>query len=725
MFTLDDFFKIFTYLETGDPADLDVVTRILADSERSTSSNLFTNKLDLNVFATNDYKLVRKFLVDWYASHRTLITTQKTVGDVFSLPKEHLDELMRSFGFNVGLSDMTTINEQTLMMDLVNLYKIKGTPSCLAKVLSYFNLNRIDVVEYWLKLNSGGELVFSPDVVIQNNALGVKLPGVDLNFNLVESIDPHWLLQKNEIMELFNDGDISFPIKSPYIGIRPLYFIDYEILLVVTILSKKVYNEYISWSHGFPLPTDEVRITVVNNFYSLLELYLICDYVINLYSTDNHLPPRNFFRYNGTYDVDSEVNLIIDQYKSYLIRPKTREERNSKMIEFFNLFSVDKSLTFLPNYSSSGDLLNTINPTLKNKIDFLIDSGKKQIVLYKSIKDLSEWITYHISADYSNFSTFGLGSDSIDFLISVVNFFKPYRARLLTLDSGLIMKNPLADSLIMDDYNKFSINLEEIAIDFETANSLPGVTEIPTFGYITSDTPDSLTRQIKDLYIDQLGNLQCIYNDSTSDTTVFITSTPPIGCYRINNIYLKLETYGSQDLPKLVVDYGDVPEISVYPTDIQSIPTTGYVIESLHMSMEFPYHNDERGLVIRYLPVYYDHLHSNKRGSYSREYFDQGSFFDIGVSIDSEVGKYTAADSTSVVIISFPVEIDIQDRVNEVMNFHPYVDSTACTYCEWDTNIYDEVVVVRTSGGWTDFDQNGVFDTQFVNDVCEITVIDL
>ena len=112
MFSINDFFKILSYLKDSSvSSDLDDVLKILSKSEQATADQYFTNILDQNAHMSADYLRLRKYLVDWYASHKTILGTQKKVSDVFSIPDDHINELIRSFGFNGPLGELTRDNK--------------------------------------------------------------------------------------------------------------------------------------------------------------------------------------------------------------------------------------------------------------------------------------------------------------------------------------------------------------------------------------------------------------------------------------------------------------------------------------------------------------------------------------------------------------------------------------------------------------------------------------
>lgn len=746
MFTIDDFFKILEYLKSGDLSDLESNTTALAKSEQSNTENLFTNKFDVSAFMSNDYKMLRSFLIDWYTANKTILVTQRKANDVFSLPKNHLNELLTSFGYNVELNNITRINEANLMLDLVNLYKIKGTPKALANILAYFGMNRLDVSEYYLQKNEDGNLIFRPTICIQNNPMGLSVNPSDLDFDLVTNDDPHWMSTRDEILSLFNNGDITFPIKSPYLGLRPLYFIDKELIFISAILSKKVKDEYDEYLLSSTLNSTEVNLTILKDQCSLLELYLICDWMIKLYDHEQTYyqllyPPvlltenddyiiceqedsaqeisGRIFRYMGDYDIATQINNIIDEYENLMNRPLNRDDRIIKYNDFENKFTDSFDNCFLKEFNSARDLLQTINVSIYNSINELVVSNKQEEVLISSMKDLSDWITANIGGDYSNFSTFGLGSNTLDYVKNIINFFKPYRARIFSLDSGYVVSNKLFDSITLED-NFIGPDFDLFFVDFDTADGLAGFLE-SSFNinrYIYSRPPNTSSKQIQNLYIDALGNVKCVYVDVESvGSSTYIQSSPPAGSYRILNIHLSIDN--ESNVPTLHIIYNDDPEIiDGVSSYIVSEPEVGFIVLGMFLDPTMQ------------CVIEYDASHSssyvNSREYYSRSNKDQGSLFDLGASSDWDTGKCIPYDSTSSDFYTsiYPTRIDMIDYINDKYNTHPS-DATCYTYYEYDTDELGNITQIRTNGGFVDFDEGWTFDSGFNNDICQISILEL
>ena len=150
MFTIDDLWKVFKVLQ-GDEDEVTTLSdsfKSLIKSEKTVTTTLFENVIDQAAYNSGDYSRIRSFLVDWYTSLKSIATLQKEVSaDLFSLPDSDLDELFRSFGYDHS-TDLTfgngvqlNTNKVNLFFDLVNLYKIKGTPESIIRVLRYYGTN--------------------------------------------------------------------------------------------------------------------------------------------------------------------------------------------------------------------------------------------------------------------------------------------------------------------------------------------------------------------------------------------------------------------------------------------------------------------------------------------------------------------------------------------------------------------------------------------------------
>ena len=143
MINLDDLWKVWNLLKGETVDDLSKSLEAIAKSEQAKSNTFFNTTLDQFAFSSDDYTRLKTFVVDWYASLKSLITTQSQSSDPFSLPDEHLNELFRSFGYpyptelSVQSNDINT-TKVNFFLDLVNLYKIKEDSLMIWHLVGYY-----------------------------------------------------------------------------------------------------------------------------------------------------------------------------------------------------------------------------------------------------------------------------------------------------------------------------------------------------------------------------------------------------------------------------------------------------------------------------------------------------------------------------------------------------------------------------------------------------------
>ena len=469
MFTLDDLFNIFNYLK-GDPVDnLDGNLKIQALAERTKAESLFENTIDQICYGSDDYKRLKKFLIDWYSSFRTILESEKQSLDIFGMPNSNLDELFRSFGFNYSNEIDSFFSKSNFFLDLVNLYKIKGTPQALIQVLNYYGITDVDIFEFFVqKRESDGDIIFHP-VQVNSSLPGEKpFPTPDVLFEVLTSDDPHWMMTKADIERLIKANKIALPSKSPYFSIRPTYKL-FKISIPLAILQRTIQDQYTDWiATGIP-PERIIQISKLNYSASLIELYLSCAYTFNTYYNRTHgSSDQNFLCYDGTNNNSID---IISEWEDLIALPATRAERESKLVTYFDSFTRPISSNFLQPLNSAGNTLNLLHPNLKDSIDTLLIAGQGFELLKSLLRDLSGWLKTHVGPDYPDIATTMLGLEALDFMFDVINFFKPYHARLSTVEILYASDSPLLDSIRLSD--PLQQNIYQTFVDFDTCNSIP------------------------------------------------------------------------------------------------------------------------------------------------------------------------------------------------------------------------------------------------------------
>ena len=662
MITFNDFWNILDSIGGQDVPELDTSVKILADSEKAKVKSFFEATLDQPSFSTDDYKRLRSFLIDLFSSHRTISTIQKQISDVFSLPLTSLDELIKSFGYSVSLDRLDDVTKATFFLDLVNLYKLKGTPAGLVQVLNYYGLTNIELAEYWLFRDSTSmELVFRGVNVLQENTLDV--PWADVDYDSMTFGDPHWLLTKAKAEQAIALNKIALPSKSPYIGIRPTTSMT-EIELTTIILAWQIQNDFATWQSSGVSPDRDLNISLLNMMTSILGLYLASIYSINtLYNLEltgfgNATDP--FLCYNGSETIISD---IVDEFWTFVHDvPLTRDAKDQKVLDYINLYTKPNIEKFAQTRNEVETYFTALEPDIKTVCDMWIQGGHGEELINGLLGELASWCQINISITYASIASAVMGISSLEYIRNVIEFFKPYRARIKDIEHAYLFDDRVRNTIIVEDMLE-GITETETFVDFDTANSHPGWQEgwLPG-GYITS-TPLANQYQVTDIFSDPFGTIDAV-NELTLVPlpAVYINSTPAVGQYRVTNMYISDGPTGNK---RLVVEYEDTVTLTAGVSSlIRSTPPTGsYRIRDI-------VRDDLGRFLITYDETFIEEEWDAERIYYSRETYDCGSFFDIGAAYDVD---HNDEDGPSL------IEINYTDDLPERINAHP-ADSSVYTY---------------------------------------------
>ena len=488
MFTINDFFNLMEYFKSGNAGTTDPNLIITAEDSKAKTTTLFNESIDLTCHSSDDYKRLKGFLTSWYASIRTFNSTMQHATDVRSLPEDHLNTLINSFGFVDGLEKLGKSNKVDFFYDLVNLYKIKGTPECISRVLGYFGISNVELYEYWLKYDNLGKLVFHPESVISDPLYSVI--AADVDFNDMIMLDPHWFLTADQVNQLFSTNKIAFPSKSPYFGIRPIIQISGGASFASLVdLYRIVQESYLSYIGGNP-PVKDYTVQFLSLNVSILDLYCGIIYLISLLHPKTHdSSDENFLIWDGTFPTTlSDIETFNDSV-TLRINSNTRDQVAANKILYDDYFSRLRTTNFLSTSATAGNLLTTINPDLKAAINSYFSSGDGTTLLKQLLNDLSSWMRQNIGSTSIDLASLILGFESIDYLMDVINFFKPYRARFVLGESVYLIKNPALDSVISEDLLG-PMTIIENAIDWDTADSAPCCLDSTSCVYYSRETYD-------------------------------------------------------------------------------------------------------------------------------------------------------------------------------------------------------------------------------------------
>jgi len=480
----DLFWKLFNIAGGGTESDVTKVLDSIVKSDRSKLDQYFKNAIDQIAFDTQDWKRLRAFFIDLYSAHRSLITQSAGISDPHFLTNSELDELFRSFGYPESVSlknfdDNPLENKVQLFLDLVNLYKIKGTPRSILEVLQYYGIPLLDIYEFWLQKEDANTLIFKGNVIVGTS---INPSPVTLPYDLLTEGDPHWMMTESQVLNLNSINKINLPSKSPYFAVQPVV----EIGVENAIFMREIQDQYDYWESTGLLPTQDAEITILGITSSLLELYLLALYSFQReYNVGTNV--QRFACYDGTSTTAVEM---IEEYEDIISSPiirarylselttNNRTAYNSttpippisKLERYFDLFTRERESHFLYNKGDNAatTVLNLINPALIADIEALTPDNT--VVLQSLMKDLALWVRNNVGFGFVNlgYIFFGLAQLFED-LKPVINFFKPYRARLIVLEL-LQFKNQLTESIPLNDHIK-DYAIEQNVYDYITGDS--------------------------------------------------------------------------------------------------------------------------------------------------------------------------------------------------------------------------------------------------------------
>lgn len=236
---IDIFFRIFelirqsklTFLEGLDEnqqtqAILDLIKKSGLDSilgnlsikERDLVEKFFTQIIDQPPYFSSDYNKLKRLLIDWYSSHRTLASSKKESTDPYFLTEEELDELIKSFGFPYPKNIISKEYKVQFLLSLIQNYKKKGSPFVFYDALKYFGLRNLVLSEWWLTKHPNGDLFFRSKPVYPRDKR--RDPSLVIEKPYQDFIDIYWHITEEEINTIYNNSPyITLPSLTPFISI--------------------------------------------------------------------------------------------------------------------------------------------------------------------------------------------------------------------------------------------------------------------------------------------------------------------------------------------------------------------------------------------------------------------------------------------------------------------------------------------------------------------------
>jgi len=312
---IDLFYKLIQYIKKKNTLTSDQLREYAADNsipfnlsdlllgEYETSEHYFERVLDVPPYFSEDHKRVRQMMIDWYSVHRALSTQNKRLVDLFSLDDIELDELLLSFGFPYPSKVINTQFKALLIQDIINLYKKKGTPEALVKILQYTGITNIVLSEWWVHKRDGvfvAEAVpVYPETAVDNATYRQVIP-----YSTFIEGNKFWKISEAEISTLYDSNVIKLPSLTTQFSLHSGANLS-EVLYGLSILHRTIQESYTYWLNYVLKPhTDNILgvVTVIPATPTTGDTYIYADNVFTM----------------GDIEVDETSG--IEEYPNYVIK---------------------------------------------------------------------------------------------------------------------------------------------------------------------------------------------------------------------------------------------------------------------------------------------------------------------------------------------------------------------------------------------------------------------
>lgn len=544
---------------------LDYKYKQIGYSEKQKVVELFETIIDQPAFMTNDHKRLRKLLIDWYSAHRTTVTHTIESLDPHSMASESLNEMIRCFGFPYPHKIVTSNLKAQFILDIVELYKKKGTPAVLVQALqTYFGLNSIVLSEWWIHRNGiTGDFYAKTHPVLPRTSRTDERLIQQLPYDIFIRNKPLWMLTEEKLRELYDECVISLPSITTYISMNGTLNI-LEINVALSILNRKIQESYEFWLSTGTL-NENLYLSRLTSVCSLLSLVLGITYLFD--SQHSSSDPKYQF-YNGFFtpldvedaegnrdDIDDvEYSHILDEYDHINIRPTTKAQKEELLEERFDKFTeVGSTQSVTTALADAGTYLEQIQPEFKAELDeVIVNGGDTDTLIETLLGDLDFYMINNMEIIDFPISYLVIGAPIEEHLKDVIDFFKPYHTQLRDFTSILSFDDPLGDSQLEYD------ELDKIAID-----------EI----YVEEGNwaDESFDHGLVKDYVSTTTNIDITYFcDSTSYDHIYTAFEVSDGVTAID-----LVTYpnGIEDRFEVIIkvdgietDYNDLPEVIIWKT---------------------------------------------------------------------------------------------------------------------------------------------------------------
>lgn len=261
-------------------------------------------------FNTADCFMFKTIMLDWASTIKVFQDSTSQCTNVYRLSSTDVDKAIRGFGIDfINERTVSSLNRrQTFLLNMCDLYKIKGSPQSIIKALNIIGLEDIYITEAWVYPTRDGdqnvEIKWIPvkqpqEFDPETNSYTDPNVGMDVEYwswgrftSKIDSIlECHWFYKKFEIIDLnWHDPNTYFhlPSLTPYFNIKIKFdnMDQTSLLKVVNGIINKQAKDYLSGGH---IPED-VSIEGYNYNCNFISTWLGFIYSIVTYA--------DFLRYN-------------------------------------------------------------------------------------------------------------------------------------------------------------------------------------------------------------------------------------------------------------------------------------------------------------------------------------------------------------------------------------------------------------------------------------------
>ena len=198
---------------------LDPVIATSALSDKNLVTKFFESIIDQQAHFSLDYRRMRRFIIDWYATNRSLVSSMRHAIDPYYLTNEELDELIKGYGFPYANKIISKGAKVGFLYSLINYQSRKGTPYVFADALKHFGLSNTIVSEWWLHRNPATEEFYFKSRPIYPRAYRSDATYI-LEKTFDEVVDPFWFQTQSQLATAYSNSVITLPSISPFISLH-------------------------------------------------------------------------------------------------------------------------------------------------------------------------------------------------------------------------------------------------------------------------------------------------------------------------------------------------------------------------------------------------------------------------------------------------------------------------------------------------------------------------